>query len=311
MQRLRSRDCRIPNRRQACRWAKRALVAYPPYDSRALRAREDEDAGGRFLEPARPGLATRFLMTRRSTRQPWTSRSRRSLVKPRTWRIRERRSTFATSKATGPKARCAGSLQRTWPSWRTRLRGCARTSSWASSSGTRHRCSGSRPRALRAAAAICSAKFSYDESNEPQLALHVDYKTFTRERTDHLSEEHLRACVREEPGKKKKRSLLLDAEIVARALKHVGPWELKFYWFNRGRIMRTTPELWNDSIRDFLWRSGRWGSWSYRDGACITSFRLHCLYNEMMTVAAARRLKNGSVCLSASACLPKRPIWRV
>lgn len=118
---------------------------------------------------------------------------------------------------------------------------------------------------LRAADAICSAKFSYDESNEPQLALHVDYKTFTRERTDHLSEEHLRACVREEPGKKKKRSRLLDAEIVARALKHVGPWELKFYWFNRGRIMRTTPELWNDSIRDFL---AQWGGGFlvYRDG---------------------------------------------
>lgn len=118
---------------------------------------------------------------------------------------------------------------------------------------------------LRAADAICTAKFSYDEFNEPQLALHIDYKTFARERTDHLSEEHLRACVREEPSKKKKRTLLLDAEIVARALKHVGPWELQFHWFNRGRIMRSTPELWNDSIRDFL---GQWGGGFlvYRDG---------------------------------------------
>ena len=118
---------------------------------------------------------------------------------------------------------------------------------------------------LRAADAVCTAKFSYDEFDEPQLALHIDYKTFTRERTDHLRKEHLRACVREEPSKKKKRVLLLDAEIVARALKHVGPWELQFYWFNRGRIMRKTPELWNDSIRDFL---GQWGGGFlvYRDG---------------------------------------------
>jgi signal transduction histidine kinase len=118
---------------------------------------------------------------------------------------------------------------------------------------------------LRAADALCAAKFSYDEAGEPQLALRVDYKTFSRERTDHLKDEHLRACVREEPNKKKKRQLLLDAEVVARALKHLGPWELEFHWFNRGRIMRDTPELWNDSVRDFI---AQWagGFLVYRDG---------------------------------------------
>jgi len=118
---------------------------------------------------------------------------------------------------------------------------------------------------LRYADALCTAKFSYDESGEPQLALRVDYKTHSRERTDHLKGEHLRACVREEPGRKKKKLPLIDAEVVAEALKHLGPWELEFHWFNRGRIMRDTPELWNDSIRDFLvqWSGG---FLVYRDG---------------------------------------------
>jgi len=118
---------------------------------------------------------------------------------------------------------------------------------------------------LRSADAICGAKFSYDEDGEPQLALHINYKYYSRERTDRLLGEHLRACVREEPSKKKKKTPLIDGEIVANALKHLGPWELEFHWFNRGRIMRETPELWNDSIKDFL---GQWsgGFLVYRDG---------------------------------------------
>lgn len=118
---------------------------------------------------------------------------------------------------------------------------------------------------LRSADAICNAKFCYDDDGEPELALHVNYKHYNRERTDRLAGEHLRACVREEPSKKKKKVPLIDAEIVANALKHLGPWELEFHWFNRGRIMRQTPELWNDSIKEFL------SDWSggflvYRDG---------------------------------------------
>lgn len=118
---------------------------------------------------------------------------------------------------------------------------------------------------LLAADAVCTAKFTYDEFDEPQLALHVDYKHFARERTDHLKDDHLRACVREEPGKKKKRALLIDGEIVARALKHLGPWELKFHWFNRGRIMRETPDLFANAVQPFL---AQWGGGFlvYRDG---------------------------------------------
>lgn len=118
---------------------------------------------------------------------------------------------------------------------------------------------------LRYADALCAAKFSYDSAGEPQLSLRVDYKTHSRERTDHLTGDHLRACVREEPTRKKKKLLLIDAEVVAEALKHLGPWELEFHWFNRGRIMRNTPELWNDSIREFL---AQWagGFLVYRDG---------------------------------------------
>jgi len=121
------------------------------------------------------------------------------------------------------------------------------------------------PEPLTFADAKCSAKFSYTDNGEPQLQLWASYKTFHKERTDRLVGEHLRACVREEPSKKKKKKLLLDAEIVASALRHLGPWELEFHWFNRGRLMRKTPDLWNNSLRDFL---GQWGGGFlvYRDG---------------------------------------------
>lgn len=121
---------------------------------------------------------------------------------------------------------------------------------------------------LKSCDAIVEAQFRYDNDYEPELTMRVEYKTLSREKTDRLTGDHLRACVREEPtaGKKNKTAtLLLDAEIVGRALKHLGPWEMKFYWFNRGRIRTKNREIWDNSVRGFLEQWGG-GFLVYRDG---------------------------------------------
>lgn len=120
---------------------------------------------------------------------------------------------------------------------------------------------------LKASDAVCEAKFEYDENDEPSLVINVDYKKHARVRTDRVVGDHLRAAVREEPrsSQKRKSIALVDGEVVARALKNLGPWEMRFYWFNRGRLMRQQNDLWSSSIRPFL---NHWGGGFlvYRDG---------------------------------------------
>jgi signal transduction histidine kinase len=118
---------------------------------------------------------------------------------------------------------------------------------------------------LADADAVVRAQFRYDENNEPELALHVTYRG--KERTSHMEGEHLRGCVREEPGTRNKKQpiLLLDSEVVARALKNLGPWELEFHWFNRGRIQKKDRDYYDNILRPFL---DQWGGGFlvYRDG---------------------------------------------
>lgn len=118
---------------------------------------------------------------------------------------------------------------------------------------------------LASADAVTKAQFRYDQSNEPELSLQVTYRG--KERTARLTGEHLRACVREEPSSKKKKQpvLLLDGEVVARALKNLGPWELEFHWFNRGRIQKADRDFYEGTIKPFL---DQWGGGFlvYRDG---------------------------------------------
>ncbi len=118
---------------------------------------------------------------------------------------------------------------------------------------------------LRAADAVCRAKFEYDQDCNPHLIVHVDYKRYAKERTDHISGDHLRASVREEATTRKKKLQLIDGEVVAKALKDLGPWEMEFHWFNRGKIMREQNDLYNRSIKPFLKQWGG-GFLVYRDG---------------------------------------------
>lgn len=120
---------------------------------------------------------------------------------------------------------------------------------------------------LKGADAICEARLMYDESGEPTLAMHVNYHTYSRESTVRLTSDHLRAAVREEPtsSKRKKKTPLVDGEIVGRALKHLGPWEMKFYWFNRGKVQRENSDYYQGTLKPFLlqWAGG---FLVYRDG---------------------------------------------
>lgn len=120
---------------------------------------------------------------------------------------------------------------------------------------------------LESCDAVVDALFRYDEDAEPELSITVNYRRLGREKSEKLRGDHLRSCVREEPSAKKlkKPQLLLDAEVVGRALKHLGPWELRFYWFNRGRLQRDERELWDTSIKGFIEQWGG-GFLVYRDG---------------------------------------------
>lgn len=114
--------------------------------------------------------------------------------------------------------------------------------------------------------AIVEANLRYDENDAPVLKVHTNYVTHKKERVLELRGDALRACVREGLEKRSSKSKpLVDGEIVARALNHLGPWELKFYWFNRGRIHRNQRELYDNQIKGFLeqWAGGLL---IYRDG---------------------------------------------
>lgn len=112
---------------------------------------------------------------------------------------------------------------------------------------------------LKAADAICEAKFTYSDDDEPTLTMHINYLTYAHESTSRLAGDHLRATVREEPtSSKKKKTALVDGEIIGRALKHLGPWEMKFYWFNRGRVQRENSTYYQGALKPFLlqWAGG-------------------------------------------------------
>lgn len=114
--------------------------------------------------------------------------------------------------------------------------------------------------------AIVDASLRYDDDDAPVLKVNTNYVTHKKERLIELKGDALRACVREGLERRtSKNKPLVDAEIIARALNHLGPWELKFYWFNRGRIQRNQRELYDNQIKGFLeqWSGGLL---IYRDG---------------------------------------------
>lgn len=128
---------------------------------------------------------------------------------------------------------------------------------------------------LQHADAICRAKFQRIESwdkNDPldglEFVVDVDYKHYKgAKRTWRLRSEHLASCIKEPVGRRKKakiNDLLPDADAIISALPQLGPFEMRFYWFNRGRLMREENELWTQ-IHPFV-KSWSGGLLVFRDG---------------------------------------------
>ncbi len=128
---------------------------------------------------------------------------------------------------------------------------------------------------LKHADAICRAKFQQVESwdeNDPldglELVVDVDYKHYKgAKRTWHLRSEHLKSCITEPVGRRKKAKaadLLPDADVITSSLPRLGPFEMEFHWFNRGRLMREQSDLWTQ-LQPFV-KSWSGGLLVYRDG---------------------------------------------
>lgn len=128
---------------------------------------------------------------------------------------------------------------------------------------------------LKHADAVCRAKLqrieSLDQSDpldDLEFVVEIDYKHFKgAKRTWHLRSEHLASCIKEPVGRKKKAKasdLLPDADAIISALPRLGPFEMQFYWFNRGRLMREDHELWTQ-IQPFV-KAWSGGLLVFRDG---------------------------------------------
>ncbi|WP_122412294.1 sensor histidine kinase [Pseudomonas viridiflava] len=125
---------------------------------------------------------------------------------------------------------------------------------------------------LNHADAMCTASFSplpEVKSDNPldawELSVLVEYTRYGAQRVHRFSGEHLAGCVRENLVKVKANSPIANNEIVVNALKSLGPFEMKFWWFNRGRIRKENSELWSGGLEKFV-RTWSGGLLVYRDG---------------------------------------------
>ncbi|MBD8733209.1 ATP-binding protein [Pseudomonas sp. CFBP 13710] len=120
--------------------------------------------------------------------------------------------------------------------------------------------------------AVCTASFkkldgvkNANPLDSWELSVFVEYKRYGAQRVHTFTGDHLAACVREQAKKGKASSLIMSNEIIENALKTLGPFEVKFWWFNRGRIRKENSELWSGGLERFvrLWSGGLL---VYRDG---------------------------------------------
>lgn len=127
---------------------------------------------------------------------------------------------------------------------------------------------------LKAADAICTITFragsvdpeDIDEGDEgARLIVKTSYQHFKREETLALSGSHLATAVSYEPKRKKNADKLARSDEVVSALKTLGDFDAKFYWFNRGRFLREQKALWAEGLGDFV-RNWSGGLLVYRDG---------------------------------------------
>lgn len=127
---------------------------------------------------------------------------------------------------------------------------------------------------LKKADAVCRARLdkvkgiSPESAERLELSIEVDYWQYPgASRVWKLSDEHLASCIQDPPGRRKKpkaSEILPNTDAVLAALPRLGPFEMEFHWFNRGRIMRDEPDTWAN-IKSFV-TSWSGGLLVYRDG---------------------------------------------
>lgn len=129
---------------------------------------------------------------------------------------------------------------------------------------------------LKSSDAICTINFRAGaiDSSEPDrpvaaLEVHTSYRLFKRDEKLVHSGAHLAALVSHVPRKSGRKPKAADKlprsdEVVA-SLETLGDFEAKFWWFNRGRIIRDEKTIWADGLGDFV-RKWSGGLLVYRDG---------------------------------------------
>lgn len=122
---------------------------------------------------------------------------------------------------------------------------------------------------LDKADAYCKIEFGSSSApgGVPRLRVLVEYRRFKAAVEGIYEGAHLESLVSGEPrrtGRKKAAELLPGSDEVIAALPSLGPFDAEFYWFNRGRINRETPQVWQD-IGNFV-RNWSGGLLVYRDG---------------------------------------------
>lgn len=129
---------------------------------------------------------------------------------------------------------------------------------------------------LKYADAICEINFragtvgaTDDSATTARLQVTTKYARFERDETILHEGAHLADTVSHQPKrqgiKPKASDKLPRSNEVIDALQTLGDFEAKFWWFNRGRLMREEKELWTSSLRDFV-RNWSGGLLVYRDG---------------------------------------------
>jgi len=124
---------------------------------------------------------------------------------------------------------------------------------------------------LKSADAICTITFRAgsvepDEDGEAaRLIVKTVYQHYKREEELALFGPHLATAVSYEPKRKKNADKLARSDEVGSALKTLGDFDAKFYWFNRGRFLREEKVLWAGGLGDFV-RNWSGGLLVYRDG---------------------------------------------
>ncbi len=79
-----------------------------------------------------------------------------------------------------------------------------------------------------------------------ELFIEINYKHYKTSRAWHLRSEHLASCITDIAGRRKAKlsDPLADNDSVIAALPRLGPFDMKFFWFNRGRMQREENAQW-------------------------------------------------------------------